>query len=424
MTDEPSQDGMSDATVEIATVDEIAPVGLPVDAAATAVAPAPRARRRLPRPPIRATAGGIAAVGMKELRGRMRGRRAFAILTGYLIMLGGFAWMVEVMMERATPAGFGGQAAFATAGIGQAIFVGLMMLETLLVVVLAPMSTAGSISLEREKQTLDMLAATPINSFAIVVGKLLSALIYVWLLIAASIPLTAVVFVFGGVAPDDLLRGYLVLIVTALGLGSFGLFCSSLVKRTQAATAITIFGVLTVTLGSLVVLFFIQSLATPFGGRGPVPAASSATGPIAYVNPFLAQADIAPADVLCTTDGPLRYYCRFRETFLYGVDGGVIFTDTGFGRGPIAVPVEAPVPADGPLLGNETGAVGVGGFVDVDFAPNDIAPFGAIREEIWSKSVATWLILSGVFLALSVQLVSPTRRWRPGLPRRSRGSAA
>ena len=128
----------------------------------------------------------------------MRGRRAFAILTGFLILLGGFAWMVEIMMERAAPAGFGVPAAFATAGIGQAIFVSLMMLE-MLVVVLAPVSTAGSISLEREKQTLDMLAATPINSFAIVAGKLLSALIYVWLLIAASIPLTAVVFVFGGV---------------------------------------------------------------------------------------------------------------------------------------------------------------------------------------------------------------------------------
>ena len=92
-----------------------------------------------------------------------------------------------------------------------------------------------------------MLAATPITSLAIVIGKLLSALIYVLLLIAASIPLTAIVFVFGGVAPEDVLRGYLVLIVTALGLGAFGLFCSSLVKRTQAATAITIFGVLALT---------------------------------------------------------------------------------------------------------------------------------------------------------------------------------
>ena len=44
--------------------------------------------------------GGIAAVGVKELRGRMRGRRAFVILTIYLLLLGGFAWMVELLMER------------------------------------------------------------------------------------------------------------------------------------------------------------------------------------------------------------------------------------------------------------------------------------------------------------------------------------
>ena len=196
----------------------------------------------------------------------MRGRRAFAILSGYLILLAAFAWMVELMMERTYSTSFGGSAAFATAAIGQGIFAAVLMLETLVVVFLATMTTAGSISLEREKQTLEMLAATPITSFAIVLGKLLSALIYVWLLIAASIPLTAIVFVFGGVAPDDLVRGYIVLIVTALGFGAFGLFCSSLVKRTQAATAIALFGVLAISMGTLFVIVFWNSLATPVVG--------------------------------------------------------------------------------------------------------------------------------------------------------------
>src|SRR4029078_13732632 len=44
--------------------------------------------------------GGIAAIGVKELRGRMRGRRAFIILTIYLLLLGGFALMVEQIMEQ------------------------------------------------------------------------------------------------------------------------------------------------------------------------------------------------------------------------------------------------------------------------------------------------------------------------------------
>ena len=164
------------------------------------------------------TAGGIGAVGVKELRGRMRGRRAFVILTIYLLLLGGFAWMVELIMERTYSSGFGGSSDVRLGGDRPGHLRGLLMLQTLLVAFLAPAATAGAISLEREKQTLELLAVTPISSLAIVLGKLFSALVYVLLLIVASIPLTALVFVFGGVAPDDVVRGYIVLFVTALGL--------------------------------------------------------------------------------------------------------------------------------------------------------------------------------------------------------------
>jgi hypothetical protein len=37
--------------------------------------------------------------------------------------------------------------------------------------------------------------------------------------------------------------------------------------------------------------------------------------------------------------------------------------------------------------------------------------FGS-TDTIWTKTVAGWLILSVVFLVLSIQFVSPTRRWR------------
>jgi len=96
------------------------------------------------------TAGGIAAIGVKELRGRMRGRRAFAIITIYLVLLGGFALMAERLFEANAVSGFGGTSAFASAQIGQGIFAAVLMLMTLQVVFLAASSTAGSISLERE----------------------------------------------------------------------------------------------------------------------------------------------------------------------------------------------------------------------------------------------------------------------------------
>ena len=346
------------------------------------------------------TGGGIGAVGVKELRGRMRGRRAFVILTIYLLLLGGFAWMVELIMERTYSFGFGGNGSYATAAIGQGIFAALLMLETLQVAFLAASSTAGAISLEREKQTLELLVVTPITSMAIVLGKLLSALVYVWLLIAASIPLTAVVFVYGGVAPEDVVRGYLVLIVTALGLGSFGLFCSSLVRRTQAATAITIFGVLAMTIGSVFILIFWQAMAPPqqFDQTTGQPIAQPERGrppeAIAYLNPFLAE-----VDVLCGTETSFGGWCSIENSLLQ-IQDNTVFQGQG-GAVPLPAPLVEPAIKGGVVM-----------QPDVAFAPIAAPAFGEGREAFWPKSVLAWLVVSIVLLLLTAQFVSPTRRWR------------
>lgn len=355
------------------------------------------------------TAGGIAAIGVKELRGRMRGRRAFVILTIYLLLLGGFALMVERIMEAQFQNPFAGASATAGPTIGQGIFAALLMLMTLQVVFLAPSSTAGAISLEREKQTLELLVTTPISSLAIVVGKLLSALTYVFLLIAASIPLMAVVFVFGGVGPEDVVRGYIVLLVTALGLGSFGLLCSSVVKRTTASTAITIFGVLAITIGTVFLLVFWQAMGSfdNNGNRRPGPLGIRTPYPLAWINPFLAQ-----ADVMCGTESSFGGgWCQAVNSLAPSA-AGVIINEGG---GPVPVPA---VPAPG---------VGVGGAAvdDVGRGVNIAAPdqpFGVRRDTLWPKTVAMWLGMSVFFLLLSVQAVSPTRRWR--IRRRARKGPA
>ncbi len=362
--------------------------------------PRPRGQRRLG---FARTVGGIAAIGVKELRGRMRGKRAFIVLTIYLVLLAGFAAMVEILIERSFTTGFGGSAAFASAAIGQGIFTALLMLMTLQVVFLAPSSTSGGISLEREKQTLELLIATPISSLAIVVGKLLSALVWVFLLIAASIPLMAVVFVFGGIGPETVLAGYLVLLATALGLGSFGLACSSLVKRTTASTAISIFGVLAITIGTAFILIFWTAMGTfdNNGNRTGGLFGMRAPAVLAYMNPFIAQ-----ADVMCTTESSFGGgWCSTVDSLVPN-SNGVVFVDGG------AVPVPAP-PVLQTIDGKEV--IVQPGFAAEDVAPQQVAPQ---RDSIWVRSVITWLLLSVLFLFIAIQSVSPTRRWRPSLRRR------
>ncbi len=414
----PEQPEPPNAPVRDEATDGVTADAVAVPGSAPEVAGQPRARPQ-PLRAVRRLLNGISAVGVKELRGRMRGRRAFVILTLYLLLLAGFAWMYELILERQYNTGLGGSAAYASAAIGQELFGGLIMLVTLLVVLLAPAFTAGAISLEREKQTLDLLVTTPISSLAIVIGKLLSALTYVFVLIAASVPMTAMVFVFGGVAPDDVIRGYVVLVATALGLGAFGLFCSTLVKRTQAATVITVFGVMAMTLGSVFILAFWTAMSGSRFGADPEtggPIRGRPPEAVAYFNPFIAQ-----ADVVCGTQTTYSGWCAQVSVLLNGNSGVVIFSDGG----PAPMPIE-PMPA--PAIDTMGGGLPVedGSFLDAR-AVNDVAaqPFGVVRDRFWPRSVVAWLVLSLVLVTLSVQLVTPTRRWRPRLPSRaSRRTAA
>ena len=426
MTDA-SREAIDLTRADTADIAEISGDAVEVDL--VAVTPRPVRRRRNPIRAIRSLGGGIVAIGVKELRGRMRGRRAFMILTLYLVFLAAIGWAWELIVARhydSSDGLNGGSALFTSALIGQEIFGALLLVETLLVVFLAPAFTAGAISLEREKQTLDMLAATPISSVAIVLGKLLSALTYVFVLIGASIPLTAMVFVFGGVGPDEVLRGYVVLLVSAIGLGSLGLFISAVMQRTQAATVVTFFGVIFLTMGSLFVVLFWTTMAgfsngglVSGGGLGPI----RGNPPQAFLwfNPFAAQ-----YDVICGASDGYQGWCSRLSTatsgaISIGIGGSgttstTIINDVGSFGG--ATP--GPVPVGGPAPGGKF----INPGVVTDVAPVQVVqPFGIKRDAFWPRSVAAWLVLSAVLIVVSVQLVSPTRRWLPSRVRRPRRRA-
>jgi ABC-type transport system involved in multi-copper enzyme maturation permease subunit len=404
---------MTDATPEIIDLSaaEVADPATDLDR----VEVTPKAIRGRPHPvrALRALGGGVVAIGVKELRGRMRGRRAFVILTLYLLFLATIAWAWELIVARhydASDSLNGGSAAFASALIGQEIFGALLLVETLLVVFLAPAFTAGAISLEREKQTLDMLATTPISSVAIVIGKLLSALTYVFILIGASIPLTAMVFVFGGVGPDEVLRGYVVLIVSAIGLGALGLFISAVMQRTQAATVVTFFGVLFLTMGSLFVVLFWTTMAgfsngglISSGGLGPIKGKPPQA--LLWFNPFAAQ-----YDVICGASDGYEGWCARLSTATAGA------ISIGIGGSGVTSTI---ITDGGQTLPAGGGAFGKPG---VNIAPIAPAPavqaFGIKRDSFWPRSVVAWLVLSAILILASIQLVSPTRRWRPWRTRR------
>lgn len=247
---------------------------------------------------VREFVTSVATIMVKELRSRMRGRRAFVVLTLYLALLATIAYGVYLtvapLARNAAGAGFGDadfQAANVSSLIGMAIFSVLSILQIVLVSVIAPAFTAGQISLEREKQTLDLLVTTPLRPGAIVVGKLATALAFVVLMILAAIPISGLVLMYGGAQVLDIVRQQAVLLATAVGFGSVGIFASALMRRTQAATVVAYCAVIGAILGSAMLFSFWQSIARFDDPLGLKPN-GGAPEQIRFVNPMVAMLDI------------------------------------------------------------------------------------------------------------------------------------
>jgi ABC-type transport system involved in multi-copper enzyme maturation permease subunit len=256
----------------------------------TAAAEAMRPARRSA---FREFVSGVGTIMVKELRSRMRGRRAFVVLTIYLGLLALITYGSYLIVAPSARDGFGGFQAQAntSAIVGQTIFTLLSIFQIILICFIAPGFTAGQISLEREKQTLDLLVSTPMRPGAIVVGKLLAALAFVVLMIVAAVPITAIVLMYGGASVEDIVRQQLVLLATAVALGAIGLFFSALLKRTQAATVLSYITMLALTLGTIMLFGFWTLLINQSTGFGIGPP-KRAPEQLLYINPGIAMLDV------------------------------------------------------------------------------------------------------------------------------------
>jgi ABC-type transport system involved in multi-copper enzyme maturation permease subunit len=319
--------------------------------------------------------GGASAIWIRELRGRMRGKRAFIFVTVYLLVLVGLLWLAVGGVTAAGPLG-----ALQSVTLGRSIFGGIILVETLVVIVLAPAYLAGSISQEREKQTFDLLAVTPISSLAIVLGKLVSGLAFLAVIVGASLPLASLAFMFGGIGPEDLLAAYFMLAVLGIGAGAIGIFCSASMRRTGPATVAAFLGIALVTVGTTALWISLEAQAQQDPSVRPPEA-------ILYLNPFVAE-----GDVLCAATGALCITTVQRVAQPVGPAPAVIGAAPG-------------------VVGPANGAAGPG--------PQPPAPDVVVTRggSLWPKSAAAWLVVTVILIAAAAQSVSPTRRWR--LPART-----
>ena len=203
---------------------------------------------------------------IKELRARMRGARAFVVLTVYLLLLSCFTSTIYYAYTAGARGPGGG---LEMAYLGQVIFSTVALLQIFTVAAITPAFTAGAISGERERQTYELLRTTLLPARKLVSGKLAAALTYVLLLILAAVPLESLAFVLGGVVVEELALVLVILLVTAFAFAAIGLFLSSLVRTTRAATGLAYATTLLTAVGLPVVLvIFTATLGTGVPGYG------------------------------------------------------------------------------------------------------------------------------------------------------------
>ena len=130
---------------------------------------------------------------VKELRSRMRGPRAFVLLSIYLLVLSAAVLLLYIAMANNSASDIG-----AGREIGKGLFLMIGAVALIQVCIITPSLTSGSIAGERERQSYDLLIASPLSSWQIVWGKLASALAFALLLVISVLPLMAMAFLFGG----------------------------------------------------------------------------------------------------------------------------------------------------------------------------------------------------------------------------------
>lgn len=225
----------------------------------------------------------------KELKVKMRNWKAAGMIAVYLLILTLVAVFLIMLIT-------GEMSVASTNRTASTISYGyLATIQFLLIVFIAPALTSGAISGERERQTLDLLLCTKLRPRSIILGKLFSSLSQVILLIIASFPIFATVFVFGGISIVNLLQLFLFYLVVALLMGSLGIFFSTLIRKTTTSNVVSYGFVLFLLFGTL----FLAALYTQIFNK-PVPMQQGmqyippkqSFNPILYGNPLIGFASL------------------------------------------------------------------------------------------------------------------------------------
>ncbi len=181
----------------------------------------------------------VGPVFEKELRVSSRRGRTYVLRFVYLAVLTAFVagvWMAAVgNLDRPSLLRLQSMAR-----AGQDVICGIAWFQMAVLPLLTAGMLSASIREEVTRRTLRVLMATPVTAYQVVLGKLLSRLLYVLLLAGISLPLLVVVRVFGGVPWGFVVRALVCVLTGSALAGSLSLFFATSLRNPYLAFLLTL----------------------------------------------------------------------------------------------------------------------------------------------------------------------------------------
>lgn len=175
---------------------------------------------------VRSRAWGLPLV-TRELIEQSSRRRLFEVRIAYAVSLQLICFCVLVQSApnlRSWPLG--------GLGSGAPVLSTLSVLQELGLYLLLPVLSCSSLTIEKERRTLDLLLLTRLSPWAIILEKFLSRLIPALNLILMSLPLIAFSYAFGGISLERVWISLMELVLTATRLAAVGIMCSAVFATT------------------------------------------------------------------------------------------------------------------------------------------------------------------------------------------------
>ncbi|MEK6238355.1 MAG: ABC transporter permease, partial [Planctomycetales bacterium] len=127
-----------------------------------------------------------------------------------------------------------------TARFGALLFQFLSPLQLFLAAVFSALLSAGAVAQEKDRRTFVLLLMTRMTNSELVLGKLLSSILIVAVMLAAALPVFMLIALFGGVSFAQIGRVFGVTVAVAAAAGSLGSLVAIWREKTFQALAMTL----------------------------------------------------------------------------------------------------------------------------------------------------------------------------------------